>query len=314
MTCDHPIWVFGGIDSPGQDRVPVPCGRCPPCKKRRVDQWTFRLLQEDKQHEFAHFVTLTFDTRFVPISPNGWMTLRRGYEQVPLKKPSKDGSLVKSVSLCDFTRFMKRLRKLLPGVKLKYYYCGEYGSQKHRPHYHAIIFGVPDTEFYHKAWMLNGESLGAVHIGTVTGDSIAYCMKYIDKPGGGSLFPGWIPFYGRDDRVKPFSCMSKGLGLGYVTPEMIAYHKADLSRLYCTKPGGFRVSMPRYYRDRIFSKSEQKAQLPIIQEAISLNDRADYLEFQRLYSDTGLSFEEYRERQKLGRISNFNSKLKDREF
>jgi len=309
MACDHPIWVFSGVHAAdhNQERVPVPCGRCPPCKKRRVDQWTFRLLQEEKQHETAHFITLTYDTRTVPISKNGFMTLRRGYKTVERKKPGKDGSLTKQVSLCDFTNFVKRLRKLCPGSTLKYYYCGEYGTHKKRPHYHAIMYGVPDSELFAKAWMVDGNSLGAVHVGTVTGDSIAYTMKYIDKS-------NWKPLHARDDRTPEFSCMSKGLGASYLTPAMTEYHKSDITRLFCTKPGGYRVSMPRYYKDRLYSKTVQKQQLPLIQKAVDISTAKDRLLFERNFGHTSLTYEEYKERQKLGRQSNFISKQKDREI
>jgi len=285
MACDHPIWVFGGIDSPGQERVPVPCGRCANCKRRRVNQWVFRLLQEQKVHDYCHFLTLTYDTGVVPISPNGFMTLDKG----------------------EYPRFMKRLRKLLPGVTLKYYYCGEYGTIRGRPHYHAIVFGCPDPELYHKAWSLDGSSFGDIVVGTVTEESISYVMKYIDKS-------SFRPKHGRDDRVPEFSGMSKGLGESYVTPAIKQYHKDDISRLYCTKPGGYRVSMPRYYRERIFSKRERLAQVPIIQDAVAKTIEAELLEFNRVYHDADLTFPEYLERQKLGRASNFNSKISDRDF
>jgi len=310
MPCDHPIWVFSGVHAAdhNQERVPVPCGRCPPCKKRRVDQWTFRLLQEEKQHQTAHFITLTFDTRFVPISKNGFMTLRRGYKTVPRKKPAKDGSLYKAVSLCDFTNFLKRLRKLMPkDTKIKYYYCGEYGTHKKRPHYHAIIFGVPDPELYAKAWAVDGSSLGAVHIGTVTGDSIAYTMKYIDKS-------NWKPLHARDDRTPEFSSMSKGLGLSYLTPAMVKYHKQDLTRLYCTKKQGYRVALPRYYKDRIYTKAEQKLQHPLIESAVQKSLDQERFKFESLYGNTSLSFEEYKERQKLGSNSLHIKKQKSREI
>lgn len=306
MKCDHPFYVYGGVDQPGEYRVPVPCGRCPVCKKRRVDEWVFRLTQEMKEHEFCHFVTLTFDTQTVGISPNGFMTLRRGFDLVKRKKPGKDGSEFKQVSRCDFVKFMKRLRKLC-NAKLKYYFCGEYGERKHRPHYHAIIFGVPDVELYRKAWTLDGKPIGGIHIGTVTSDSIAYVMKYIDKS-------SWTPKHARDDRVPEFAGMSKGLGENYLTPEMLDYHKADISRLYVTSVNGKRSALPRYYRNRVYSKAERSAQLPIIQKAMELQEAKERANFKALYGQTDLTFEEYKSRQKLGRYHNFIKQKKSRDI
>lgn len=306
MKCDHPIMVYGGVNNPGQDRVPVPCGKCVPCKKRRVDQWVFRMMQEDKRQEHCHFITLTYDTRSVPISPNGFMTLRRGHETVKRKKPGKDGSMYKTVTLCHFVLFMKRLRKLIPHARLKYYFCGEYGTKRRRPHYHAIVFGCPDVELYSKAWAIDGNNLGDVHVGTVTDDSVAYVMKYIDKS-------VWRPLHSRDDRIPEYSGMSKHLGDNYLTPEMLEYHKADLSRLYCTKKGGYRVPMPRYYKDKIYSQSEKQLQLDLIQKAVELGEVSERLKFNRLYGTTSLTFEEYKSRQKVARHFNHYNKQKSRD-
>ncbi|ETN80369.1 hypothetical protein NECAME_18023 [Necator americanus] len=251
MKCDSPFWV---LPKAALEKVPVPCGRCPPCKRRRVDSWVFRLLQEELQHENASFVTLTYDTRFVPISKNGFMTLDRG----------------------EFPRYMKRLRKLVPGRKLKYYMCGEYGSQRFRPHYHAIIFGVPQDSLFADAWTLNGDSLGGVVVGTVTGKSIAYTMKYIDKS-------TWKQKHGRDDRVPEFSLMSKGMGVSYLTPQMVEYHKEDISRLFCTREGGSRIAMPRYYRQKIYSDDDLKKQVVLIAESVERQEQLKRLEYDRLY-------------------------------
>lgn len=103
-------------------KVPVPCGKCPPCLQRRTAEWCFRIFQESKTHLSASFITLTYEKP--PITPNGFMTLHTP----------------------DFQKFMKRLRKLHPrGTRIKYYAVGEYGTERKRPHYHAILFGhIPD--------------------------------------------------------------------------------------------------------------------------------------------------------------------------
>ncbi len=39
--------------------------------------------------------------------------------------------------------FIKRLRKYFNNNKIKYFYCGEYGTQTLRPHYHMIVYNAP---------------------------------------------------------------------------------------------------------------------------------------------------------------------------
>jgi len=259
MACISPYYAYVS------DRwIPTPCGRCPPCKKRRVDSWVFRLLQEDKVSWSAHFVTLTYDPDHVPISPNGFMTLTKGKH--------KEGK--RWIDDCCFTKYMKRLRKLVksecPGEyrPIKYYACGEYGSQNKRPHWHAIIFNVPDEDMFFRAWSHKGVNFGDVHVGDVSGDSVAYCMKYIDKRSD--------PFHARDDRVREFSLMSKSLGASYLTSDVLSYHKSDISRLFITLPGGFRIAMPRYYKDRIFDADERAAQGSIVDLAVGKSNSDNY--------------------------------------
>lgn len=215
----------------------VPCGRCPACLKRRVSGWSFRLMEENKWARSAHFVTLTYDTSVVPISPNGRMTLKKR----------------------DFQLFMKRLRFLSKkegnDKKLLYYACGEYGSKTWRPHYHAIIFNA-NMDTIQEAWKLNDSLLGHVHIDEVNGATINYTLKYMSKSSR-------VPLYRGDDRLPEFSLMSKGLGISYVNDAARSYHevikyvdgKLDLShsRMFLVMPGGYKVAMPRYYKQKLFT-------------------------------------------------------------
>lgn len=43
----------------------------------------------------------------------------------------------------DTELWLKRLRKAVEPLKLRYFLCGEYGDANDRPHYHAVVFGLP---------------------------------------------------------------------------------------------------------------------------------------------------------------------------
>lgn len=208
---------------------------------------------------------------------------------------------------------MKRLRKLCPTARLKYYACGEYGTDNRRPHYHAIIFNVHNAELYNEAW-----GKGIVHVGNVSGDSIAYTMKYIDKPPSESFFVirGGHKVYlpkERDDREKEFSLMSKGMGANYLSPEIVNYHRADLTRLYATKPGGHKIALPRYYRNKIYTEQEQKLQPELIQQKVARQETVELFEYKQIFGDNNLrTFDEYKDLQRLGRHRRFYSQLKKR--
>jgi hypothetical protein len=209
------------------EHIPFPCGKCPPCKKRRTSGWSFRLVKEGERSLSALFITLTYDTEFVPITNNGYMTL----------------------DLKDLQKFFKRLRKLT-NEKLKYYAVGEYGSTKKRPHYHIILYNA-NKEHINRAWALNNHNIGSVHIGSVSAASIGYTLKYMSKK-------SQIPMHQNDDRKKEFSVMSKGLGSNYITPAMIKWHKNNLEqRMYVPIEDGKKIAMPRYYKDKMYNEEEK---------------------------------------------------------
>lgn len=205
------------------ETINVPCGKCPACFARRTSGWSFRLLQEDKISKSSYFITLTYDTSNVPISPNGFMSLSKR----------------------DVQLFFKRLRKAHTDAGIKYYAVGEYGGKSFRPHYHLLLFNAK-IELIQPAW-----DLGNIHYGKVTGASVGYTLKYMSKVSR-------IPMHCNDDRVPEFGLMSKGLGANYLTDNMVKWHKDVLNlRMYCNLPDGKKISMPRYYKDKIYTEDER---------------------------------------------------------
>ncbi|QCQ84629.1 replication initiator protein [Blackfly microvirus SF02] len=210
----------------------VPCGKCPECRAGRASGWSFRLMQQDKISNHSHFITLTYDTTNVPITPRGFMDLRRQDIQLFIKRLRKSQGKV--------------TRKKHGASNIKYYVCGEYGTLNWRPHYHAIIFNVR-MELLQDAW-----GLGEIHYGNVSGASVGYTLKYISKPGR-------VPQHKNDDRQKEFSLMSKGLGANYLTPKMVKWHKNDLeNRMHLNLQGGKKCAMPRYYKNKLYSDQEKE--------------------------------------------------------
>lgn len=200
----------------------VSCNKCIECKARRANAWSFRLMQELKIATSAHFLTITYDSAYLPFTRDGLPTLSKR----------------------DLQLFFKRLRKAhgKDTRNIKYYACGEYGSKTQRPHYHIILLNA-ELKLIDKAW-----NQGAIQYGKVEIASTLYCMKYMCKPS--------LPKY--DTRQKEFALMSKGIGKSYLTQSQMRYHLADLlNRNYLTLPGGRKIAMPRYYTDKIYSIGEK---------------------------------------------------------
>lgn len=179
-------------------------------------------MEEDKISSSSYFITLTYDTKYVPLSKSGYMNLNKR----------------------DVQLFMKRLRRDNDN-NLKYFLCGEYGEKTERPHYHLILFNAK-IDTIQENW-----AKGQIHYGQVTEASVGYTLKYMAKIGK-------IPKHKNDDRLPEFQLMSKGLGKSYISPKFIAWHKADIeNRVYCNIKDGKKISMPRYYKDKIYSREER---------------------------------------------------------
>lgn len=229
MVCITPLTLKQGHNSKLSRTNIVPCGKCHKCKRARQNDWVFRLEQEQKNSVSSCFATLTYENP--PLSFNGHQTL----------EPN------------DLKLFWKRLRKYISVYhseypSLKYYAVGEYGTKFLRPHYHAIIYNLPhkliqNNEKFTKIW-----GSGYCDIAGASGASMRYTCGYI-------MQSTWEPSQDDDDRSPQFSRMSQGLGRDYITDATLRYHKENLLPVV-TKPGGIIQRLPRYLKEKIFTKPE----------------------------------------------------------
>lgn len=259
MECLNPI----SIPDPetGHLRV-VPCGRCNACLVRSRMEWAFRLREEWHRSPSSFFVTLTYEDERMPISTS---------------VEYSTGALVYdgSVNKRDVQLFMKRLRKSIDPVKLRYYLISEYGPDTLRPHYHFIAFldalVSPDYFDSHvrKCW-----PSPIVTVSSVTETRIKYVTEY-------ALTRNSVP-----DRLAPnFRLVSRnpGIGASYVE-RMKDWHTGvdDMSKRYdLLDKDGFHCNMPRYYREKIYPADfldERSAELEkeFLQKKLELVSRPDY--------------------------------------
>lgn len=178
---------FNYEDYRSDDYVLVPCNRCIGCRLDYANHWAERCSLEASLYEQNMFLTLTYND-----------------ENVPLK-----------VSKKHFQLFIKRLRNFFNDDKIRYFGCGEYGSQTHRPHYHIIVFGVCFDDLKKRGkspsgeYIYNSESLeklwpyGYSSIGMAEYNSMAYTARYVMKKLKGSV------------QSDEFVLMSRRPGIGY---------------------------------------------------------------------------------------------------
>lgn len=205
----------------------VPCGKCLECLKLRVNSWYVRLMSQKDVSESALFITLTYDDEHLPFSDNGSMQLN--YPDTQL-----------------FWKALRKRNKSKTIKPIKYFLVGEYGSKTHRPHYHAIVFNVINPDDIVELW-----TKGNVHIGKMEEASTYYTLKYALKRA--VKIKKSDPW---DDRSIEKALMSRGLGLNFLTDDMVAYYQEDVSRPV-TMLGNRKLPLPRYYRDKLFTDKQK---------------------------------------------------------
>lgn len=99
--------------------IEVPCGRCRACVFMKQSYFMQRIMLE-AEHKDVYMFTLTYNNESIRRINIG------GYEY-------------KYADIQDVQNMIKRIRRknLLP--PFKFVICSEYGSKKHRPHYHGLL-------------------------------------------------------------------------------------------------------------------------------------------------------------------------------
>ena len=208
--------------------ITIPCGKCVECLSTKRQVWLFRLLQELKVSSTCYFVTLTYDDEHIT-----WE-----YDRQQLNKR-------------DVQLFLKRLRKKY-GKGIRYFLCGEYGTNTFRPHYHMLLFNLPEQDNTPSKIKLSKkiESIwqnGHVDIGdTVGANAINYCAKYI-------MYAHQV----EDRLVKPFILTSRrpGLGANYANNDDVRNYYHNNPDAYALQDG-CKLALPRFYSTKIFTPEE----------------------------------------------------------
>lgn len=273
MVCYHPILAWQSVNlKPNGKRaivfslpnanslnswqqINLPCGQCIGCRLDYSRQWAVRCVHEAKLHNQNCFITLTYDDDHVP-----WSKVTG--EQTLVKKHHQD--------------FMKRLRKAFPLDRIRFYLCGEYGSQTNRPHYHAILFGFdfPDKQLYkvspvgHKYYMsptlnkLWGH--GLCIIADVNFDTCAYVARYIMKKVKGETSKEY--YYG----VQPeYVAMSRRPGIAANWYEKYKGDVYPYDEVIIRSNGKVRKLKPPRYYDKLYDLDDPESFLKIKERRIA---------------------------------------------
>lgn len=205
----------------------VPCRKCIHCRLQTAREKAVRCWHESQMHANNCFITLTYDDDH--------------FESPYLIYP-------------HFQTFMKDLRNKVghsPESRISCMVTGEYGDEKKRPHWHAILFNYepPDSEkvrttklghdVYKSQELTDLWGRGSTEYGSVTIESANYVARYAAKK----------LVHGRDEEhnFHPIHRTSSKNAIGKSWIEK--YHQQTFENGYIRLPNGKKGPIPRYYTD-----------------------------------------------------------------
>ncbi len=317
MACYHPLPAYYRIDDESgkkrlvfvddntlpayekdgyvyHGKLEIPCGQCIGCRLEYSRQWAVRCLLEAMKWENNYFLTLTYDDDHLP-------------ESLPSVIDDDTGEVLECFDTNPLVpehcrSFIKNLRRQLKyhynHQGLRVYYCGEYGSISGRPHYHLILFNIPELpltfwkrnhegspmyncDFIDKIWK-KGYSV----IAEVNWNTCAYVARYMIKKHKGKDFS----YYEQNGLVPEFSGCSRRPGIArtfYDERKQLVY-KTDEIFVVGSRGKVQSLRPPRYF-DRLYD-IDNPSDFKIIKKK---RMRSSLEALKRLKETTSLSKKQY---------------------
>lgn len=267
----------------------IPCGECIGCRLEYSRQWANRGYCESKCWNQNWFITLTYDEDNLPTTDEG----------IPTLVPE------------HMTMFMKSLRQIMKRDhfqdNIRFMGCGEYGSERERPHMHLILFNCNfPTESFYKPRVINNEIYyqnkiierawkhGISNISECTWNNIAYTARYITKKINGKLEEEAYA----ENQKKEFFRVSRmpGIGEQYYQEHKHNIYKRD-EIIIKNKEGTITTKPPKYF-DKLYEKEypeefkkikakrkKQIMDLNAVKDSLFSNQRLEHLAIEEVYKE-----------------------------
>lgn len=206
--------------------IPISCGNCIECRKKRAREWRIRLLEEIKENK-GQFVTLTFSEEKL--------------KYAELRAESKEANKVATQAIRDFMeRWRKKYKK-----SVRHWLITELGHKNtERLHLHGILFTDKTKEEIEERWQN-----GRVDVGySMDERTINYVVKYITK-----VDKDHKGFVGK---ILP----SPGIGSNYLNKQKTYYNRyqGEKTQDHLKLNNGAKTAMPTYYRNKIYTENQRE--------------------------------------------------------
>lgn len=249
----------------------IPCGHCWACQLNYSAEWATRNMLETLEHENCYFITLTYDDEHLPIPEtlNYKEKIRIDGDWVEnIITVENDGTWTTGTLWPDHvTKMIHNMRQ--DGYKVRYFYCGEYGSEDktQRPHYHMLLYGLPldlsqnydyeiDENFKEhwrnplisKYWPYGRHDIAALEWSCAAYVS-RYCTKKLNPE------PKSDKWYAEHGKIKEFIRMSRrpGIGRRYYNLHKLDIYKNDSMVMKTVKGNTGSFKPPKAF-DKLFKE------------------------------------------------------------
>lgn len=232
----------GGVIPPCSDNrilyIPIGCGNCVECRKKKANDWMIRLHEEFRTNsKNCKFVTLTFDNN------NLKKHQQKAIETIGLEIFKNKRKDIRNEGCKIAVReFLERIRAKT-GKSVRHWLITELGGgHNKRIHMHGFIWA--DADLIKEKWQN-----GYVYIGDyMSPQAITYTTKYVQK------------INKREPMYMPKIMTSSGIGNGWLKrsdAKRARFNGRDTIEEY-VRENGRSSSLPIYYRNKLYSENQRE--------------------------------------------------------
>lgn len=242
--------------------VPIGCQNCIECDKQKRTHWRTRLLEEVKHNtQKGYFITLTFSNEsykklYTTVTEDLHTKLQQTTDEKDrnrIEKKLNGYQLDNAIAAKAVRLFLERWRKKYKR-SLRHWLITEIGHNgTENIHMHGIIWTDSEkiktlAEIWQYGYIWDGNQRNEKKENYVNAKTVNYITKYITK---------------KDEKhktYKPIILTSAGIGSGYINTlnaEANKYKPNNTNEQYTTNTGT-RLSLPIYYRNKIYTEEERE--------------------------------------------------------
>jgi len=216
--------------------VPIGCGRCIECMKKKANEWKVRLLEDIRHNKNGKFITLTFSNE----------SIRKLVKKI---QGAEGYTMDNAIATLAVKLFRERWRKHY-GKSIRHWLVTELGHNgTENIHLHGIIWTDESYDTIKKHWQYGHIYPTKDSQKTWVNDmTVNYIVKYVSK------------IDRNHKNYKPITLTSPGIGKEYIVSynsRTNIFNEELTNDTYRTKTGA-KIALPIYYRNKLYSEEERE--------------------------------------------------------